>query len=75
FSSRIVYLRGKNIVDWHENLHKNNAAYALILRKSLENWWLTELEKFRHIPQWESIYNEFKIVYSDKEYLILKIAD
>ncbi|MBI5196640.1 MAG: hypothetical protein HZA10_10015 [Nitrospirae bacterium] len=75
FSNRIIYLRGKNIVDWHENLHKNNAAYALILRKSIENWWLTELEKFRHIPRWETIYNEFKIVYSDKEYIILKIAE
>ncbi|MBI5049571.1 MAG: hypothetical protein HZC11_01515 [Nitrospirae bacterium] len=74
FSSRIVYVKGNALLNWHKNLKLNNADYALIWQRSMEKWWISRLEQLKNTPEWSAVYEEFKVVYSDKEYMVLKVG-
>jgi hypothetical protein len=74
FSNKIVYIKTGEFNDWVKRLEADNVTYVLIRLKprSMEYWWLTRLARLRHIPKWSVVFDKFKVVYSDSEYLVVR---
>ena len=75
FSNKIVYVKEHKFEKWVNTLDEINADYVLVLvrPRSMEYFWLTKLSKLRNDPKWTPVYNKFRPVYSDSDYVVMRI--
>jgi hypothetical protein len=70
FSSRVVYTREDSYSEWVEILKKQNVTYVLIRKGSNEDRWIKKIKNV--LPPWMVAQDRFRLVYSDKNYKILR---
>ncbi|MBI4688598.1 MAG: hypothetical protein HY756_12635 [Nitrospirae bacterium] len=74
FTSRIVYIKSENYNKWQKELRKNNVTYALVRVNSAEEKWIGNAGKMAGKFWWfGGVKEKFKVVYSDKNYKIVKV--
>ena len=74
FSNNIAHIRSDTYNKWLKNLKKNNVTYVLIRTNSAEDRWIDKEKKLLHSIWWLGGFKErFKVVYTDKNYKIVKL--
>ncbi|GBE06204.1 hypothetical protein BMS3Abin10_01849 [bacterium BMS3Abin10] len=75
FSNKIVYVKESKFEKWVNTLDEINADYVLVLvrPRSMEYFWFSKLSKLRNDPKWTPVYNKFRPVYSDSDYVVMRI--
>ena len=76
FSNKTKYVRSDNYDDWLQKLKDGNVTYVLLRKHTVEGGWLEANKKDMSVTvkQSGSLAEEFKIVYSDKYYKIVKLT-
>ncbi|MBI4698862.1 MAG: hypothetical protein HY758_08170 [Nitrospirae bacterium] len=69
FSSRIVFAGSDNYRAWINNLRENKVTHILIRQNSREDKWMEGISKR---PGWLDVAEQFKVVYSDINYKVLR---
>jgi hypothetical protein len=74
FSNRTKYIRSDNYDDWLQKLKDGNVTYVLLQKHTVEEGWIEANKKDMSVTgkQSGSLAEEFKMVYSDKYYKIVK---
>lgn len=70
FSNRVVHTKAGSYNKWIDILKKQNVTYVLIRKGSKEDRWVDNIK--RVLPSWMVAKDPFSIVYSDKNYKILR---
>jgi len=76
FSSKVIYIRPDNYDDWLEKIKRSNVNYILLKQNAKEEDWIEE-NKINLSDREENVNNpdeEFKMVYSDDNYKIMKVV-
>ena len=76
FSNRTKYVRSDNYDDWLQKLKDGNVTYVLLQKHTVEGGWIEANKKDMSVTgkQSGSLAEEFKMVYSDKYYKIVKLT-
>ncbi len=75
FSSNIIYISAENYDDWLKKLKGRGVTYALLQQQSKENNWIEGNRKLLADREGKTVIpkEEFKMVYFDDSYKILKL--
>ncbi|MBI4698203.1 MAG: hypothetical protein HY758_04660 [Nitrospirae bacterium] len=72
-SNKIVYIEaGAKFNEWIKALETNKVNYMLIKPLTVESWRINRLKELSNDPQWSSVYQRFKLLYSDNNNLIFR---
>ena len=76
FSSKTVYLKSGTYNEWLETLRKNNVTYVLVRQNSEEDKWINKAGKLMGSFWWfgATPRENFKVVYSDENYKIMRFV-
>jgi hypothetical protein len=77
FSSKTTYVRSDNNDGWLQKLKDGNVTYVLLRDHTAEGGWIEANKKDMSVTEKlsGSLVEEFKLVYSDKNYKIVKLTN
>jgi hypothetical protein len=67
FTNKIAYVKSEKFNKWVESLKNNQTTHVLIKQNSIEDGWIKEVGTKLDISS-----GRFDVVYSDKNYKVLK---